>query len=225
MSLRSFFAAAIGAVRDVFGRPLAGLALLAALVAIPILAGAVAATVVYLVPLIPHMPGALGPLTEAIKLMAGLGAVAVGFLLWPAVSMLIGGALFDVAAQRIETLRFPSAPPGKPPRLADSLGHGLGAALPTLALNLAALPFLLVPGVGLIVFLLLNGHLISRDYFTMAALRFRPAPEVRALRKRHGGLLLAAGLLCAVLLYFPLLNFIAPLYGAALMVRINKAMG
>ena len=214
-----------GAVGDVFGEPLRGLALIAALIAIPLLAAAATGAVAYLIPLIPSLPGVLGWLTGLVKFIADLGAIGIGILLWPAVSMFIGGALFDVAAERVEKQRFPADPPGKPPSFGDGLGHAFATALPTLGLNLLALPFLLFPPVGVAVFFLLNAHLMSRDLFTLAALRFRPRKEVKALRKRHGGALFFAGLTCAFLLYFPLLNFLAPLYGAALMVRLNKAMG
>jgi len=224
MSLRAFFGALFGAVSDVLGGPLRGLALLAALLAIPLLAAATAGAILFLVPLIPLIHGAPVWITDALKLVAGVGAVAIAFLLWPAVSMLIGGAMFDVAAERVEKTRFPADAPGKPPRFSEGLAHALRTALPTLALNLLALPLLFIPGVNVIAFLTLNGFLISRDFFTLAALRFRSGEEVRALRKRHGGALLLAGLCCAVLLYFPLLNFLAPLYGAAVMVRMNKAM-
>jgi CysZ protein len=225
MSLRALLAAVFGAVSDVAAGPLRGLALLAALIAIPLLAAAAAGAIAYLIPLIPSLPGPFGWLTGLVKLIADLGAIGIGVLLWPAVSMFIGGALFDLAAERVERLRFPADPPGKPARFADAMGHALSTALPTLGLNLLALPFLLIPPLGIAVFFILNAHLISRDFFTLAALRFRPRAEVKALRKRHGRALFAAGLTCAALLYFPLLNVLAPLYGAALMVRLNKAMG
>jgi len=96
-------------------------------------------------------------------------------------------------------------------------------ALPALGLNLLFAPLLLIPPLALPVFFLLNATLMSREYFTLAATRFRSFKETNAVRKANGRALLIAGLTCAVLLYFPLLNFIAPLYGAALMVRLNKA--
>jgi len=57
----------------------------------------------------------------------------------------VGGALFDVAAERVEKTRFAADAPGKPPRLAEGLAHGLRTALPTLALNLLALCLQQVP--------------------------------------------------------------------------------
>ena len=225
MSLAALIAAVFGAVGDVFGRPLRGLALLAIMIAIPLLAAATAATIVYLVPLIPAAHGWLGWFTAAAKLIADVGAVAVAVLLWPAVSALIGGMMFETAAVRVEAARFANDPPGKPPRFSEGLAHGLRTALPTLLLNLLAAPLLFVPGVNVVVFLALNAFVLSRDYFSFAALRFHTGAEVRALRRRHGGLLFLAGLTIAALLYFPLLGFAAPLYGAALMVRLNKAMG
>lgn len=228
MSLRTFFGAIFGAVSDVFGKPLRGLALIAALVAILVLIVVAAVTAIYLVPLIPNLPGAPDWTVSLAKGAEGVGAIVLAaiatVLLWPPLSMLIGGGLFDVAAERVEKQRFSADAPGKPPSLGDGLAHALSTALPTLGLNLLALPFFLFPPLAILVFFLLNGHLMSRDFFTLAALRFRSRAEVKALRKKHSRALFFAGLTCAALLYFPLLNFLAPLYGAALMVRLNKAM-
>ncbi len=151
--------------------------------------------------------------------------MGLGILLWPAVSMMIGGAMFDLAAEKIEKKRFPNDAPGAAPSFAHGLANGLRIALPALGLNLLCAPLLLIPPLALPVFFLLNATLMSREYFTMAATRFRTFKETKALRKKHGRTLLFTGLTCAALLYFPLLNFIAPLYGAALMVRLNKALG
>jgi CysZ protein len=211
-------------VSDVFG-PLRGLLILAALAAFPVLVAGVIAAIKFVVPLIPDLGGQFAVVNQGVDVLASVSAVALGFLLWPAVSMMIGGAMFDFAAEKIEKTRFPEDPPGRPPNFLAGLGNGLRIAIPALGLNLLFAPLLLIPPLALPVFFLLNATLMSREYFLLAATRFRSFKETKALRKEHGRTLLAAGLTCALLLYFPLLNFIAPLYGAALMVRLNKAMG
>ena len=65
---------------------------------------------------------------------------------------------------------------------------------------------------------------MGRQYFEFAALRFRPMPEVTALRRRHRASVLLAGLLIALFVSVPLLNLLTPLFGTALMVRLHRRL-
>jgi CysZ protein len=218
-----------GAVGDLLGKPLRGFLLASALGAAALLAGLTLGVIVLLVPAIARLHPAIGAwrppwLAGGAEIAAGAGAILAAVILWPVVSLMIGGMLFERAAERIETLRFPADPPGRKIPFAEALANTAKLAPPALALSLATAPLLFIPGVNVIVFLLVNAALMSREYFSLAALRFRPWSEVRALRARHRGAIFLAGLTCAALMLVPVLNFIAPLYGAALMVRLNKAL-
>src|SRR5690606_34751020 len=88
--------------------------------------------------------------------------------------------------------------------------------------NLLALVLLLVPGVNVVAFLLVNGYLLGREYFEFAAMRFRGEAEARALRRRHAGTVFAAGMVIALVLSVPLVNLATPLFAAAMMVHLHK---
>ena len=45
--------------------------------------------------------------------------------------------------------------------------------------NLLALLLLLIPGVNIGAFFLVNGYLLGREFFEFAAMRFRPEPRPR----------------------------------------------
>ena len=90
--------------------------------------------------------------------------------------------------------------------------------------NLLALLLLLVPGVNIAAFFLVNGYLLGREFFEFAAMRFRPEAEAKALRRRHAGTVFLAGLVIAVFLAVPLLNLLTPLFAAAMMVHLHKAV-
>jgi CysZ protein len=227
--MRAILGAMWGAIGDLLGKPLRGFLLISALGAAALLAGLTAAVIVFLVPAIAALHPAIGGwrpawLAGGAEIAAGAGAIIVAVALWPLVALMIGGMLFESAAERIETMRFPADPPGRKIPFAEALGNTARLAPPAIALSLATLPLLLIPGVNVIAFLLVNALLMSREYFSLAALRFRPWAEVRALRARHRGAIFIAGLACAALMAAPVLNFLAPLYGAALMVRLNKAL-
>ena len=101
---------------------------------------------------------------------------------------------------------------------------GLKFGLVSLAVNLAALLLLLVPGVNAIAFFAANAYLIGRGFFELAALRYRPLDEVRALRRRHGIRIFAAGCLCAALASIPIVGLLTPLFATALLVRLAQPL-
>jgi len=91
--------------------------------------------------------------------------------------------------------------------------------------NIVALLLLLVPGINIAAFFIVNGYLLGREFFEFAAMRFRPEAEARALRRKYAGTVFLAGLLIAAFLAVPLLNLLTPLFAAAMMVHLHKAVG
>ncbi len=57
-----------------------------------------------------------------------------------------------------------------------------------------------------------------------AAMRHRPQAEARALRERNGVTVFLAGLLIAGFMAIPLVNLLTPLFAAAMMVHLYKAI-
>jgi CysZ protein len=204
------------ALSDLFSRRLFLLTLLC-LVAAGAATGAAAwAGLRYLVPLIPEGQGVLGWVLDAADILAGAAIVVLAIALAPGVSMLVGGALFDVAAARVE--RAVGAEPGRMVSIGEGLLNGARIALPALALNLVALPLLFVPIVNVVVFLGLNAWLMGREYFMLAAVRRSSWREARRLRGTASLAVFLIGIIAAIL------PFVAPLYGASAMTRLIKAL-
>lgn len=210
---------ALGAIlaggRDVlFGR-LTLFALFNLAAALALTGGAAYAIIRYLVPLIPDGTGWLGYASTAGEVAASLALIILAIALSPAASMLVGGFLFDFAAERVE--KAIGAPKARAISLGEGVANGLKIALPALLLNLLALPFYFVPGVNVAVFYLLNGILMGREYATLAAARQMSFSEAVALRNRHSFPVFLVGLACSAIPFF------APLVGASAMVRlVNK---
>jgi len=221
--MRRLIASWGGAVADVFG-PLRGLALVCLVASGALLAALAALAIIVLIPMIPDGAGWIGVVFDIAKALAGGASIVLAIALMPVVAMVVGGALFDVAAARVEQARFPKDPPATPPGLATGLAAGLRIAAPALALNLAATPLLFIPGVNIVVFTALNALLMGREYFSLAALRFGDWARARELRRRHGGAIFVAALAPALLLLVPVATFLTPLFGAAIMVRLHKAL-
>ncbi|GJD98209.1 MULTISPECIES: sulfate transporter family protein [Methylobacterium] len=175
--------------------------------------------------LIGHPISAQYPILDSVAFfLAGAGLfVALAYIL-PAVSILVAGYFLDDAAEIVERTDYPDEVPGRALPLAQAMLYALRFAGLALLVNLVALALFFVPGVNLIAFFGANTYLLGREYFEMAAARFRPLPEAGAMRRHHAPTVLAAGALLAGLMVVPVLNLLTPLFGIALMVHVHKGL-
>ena len=148
-------------------------------------------------------------------------AVLLAFLIGP-VSAAIASLFLDDVAAVVERESYPAAPAGRAMPVVAGLVLSLKFFGIVILGNLLALLLLLVPGINLAAFFLVNGYLVGREYFEFAALRYRRELEAKALRKRYGGTIFMAGLLLAAFLAVPILNLLTPLFAAALMVHLHQ---
>ncbi len=173
---------------------------------------------------LPGLPDRAGWLGVAAAVVAGLGLALVLALMIAPVTALVAGLFLDDVAEVVERQDYPADRPGQ----ALPVGPALLASLKFLGVvalgNLLALALLFVPGVNLIAFFVINAYLIGREYFEFAAMRHRPQAEARALRERNGVTVFLAGLLIAGFMAIPLVNLLTPLFAAAMMVHLYKAI-
>ncbi len=152
-----------------------------------------------------------------------LGSIAAGIVAWmmfPAIMPVIV-SFFDMRITRlIEQHDYATAQPANEAPFWGEFWHDVRFALKAVALNILVLPLYLVPGLNLILFYLLNGYLLGREYFVMAARRHMPVYEAEALRRAHGREVMAAGIVLTLLATVPLLNLLAPFWGVAVMVHL-----
>lgn len=174
--------------------------------------------------LLPDLPSWAGWLGFVAALAAGLGlALGLALLIAPITAM-IAGLFLDDAAEVVERQSYPAEPPGRAMPALRSFVLALKFFGVVILGNLFALLLLLIPGVNIGAFFLVNGYLIGREYFEFAAMRFRPESEARDMRRRHAGTVLLAGLVVAGFLAVPLLNLLTPLFAAAMMVHLHKML-
>lgn len=163
-------------------------------------------------------------LETVLSVLTGVGAIiGLGFLIAP-VSALFAGLFQDDIAAVVERQDYPADPPGKPMAVLPSLVLAVKFTGVVLAGNIFALFLLLIPGVNLVAFFLVNGYLLGREFFEFAAMRFMPVEEARRLRKAHGGTVFAGGLIIAALLAVPILNLITPIFATIFMMHVFKRM-
>lgn len=174
--------------------------------------------------LLPGFPAWAGWLSLIAAIAAGIGfAIALALLIAP-VTALVAGLFLDDIAEVVEREDFPADPPGIAVPPLRSLVLSLKFVGIVILGNIVALFLLLIPGVNIAAFFVVNGYLLGREYFEFAAMRFRPEAEAKALRSRNGGTIFLAGLVIAGFLAIPLLNLATPLFAAAMMVHLHKAI-
>jgi uncharacterized protein involved in cysteine biosynthesis len=137
------------------------------------------------------------------------------FLMVPVASA-ITSMFLDEVAQAVEDKHYPQLPKVAAVPFGDALkdtinflGVLIGANI--LALILYAIFSFAAP----FIFWALNGFLLGREYFTLAAMRRIGRDQAKILRKQHTGTIWIAGILMAMPLSVPLLNLFIPILGAA----------
>jgi CysZ protein len=166
----------------------------------------------------------LNVLAWIVSIAAGLGVVFGAVLLMPAITSLVASVFVDEVADHVEREYYPAEPPGTTLPLGLAMTEGVKTALLTVLVYLVALPFVFVAGVGFIVFFIATAWLLGREYFELAAMRFRPPEEAKAMRRDNAAIVFTAGLIIAAFVSIPIVNLATPLFGMAFMVHMHKRL-
>jgi len=146
------------------------------------------------------------------------------FLMVPVASA-ITSLFLDEVAQAVEDKHFPSLP--DVPRV--SFWDGLRDTVNFLGVLIAANIFAIIlyaifPFAAFFIFYALNGFLLGREYFQLAAMRRIGRAGAKELGKQHRAKIWLAGCLMAVPLTFPLINLVIPILGAATFTHLYHAL-
>jgi CysZ protein len=171
---------------------------------------------------IPHSAWTL--LIWALSVMAGLGIITGALFLMPAVSAFVGSFFVDDIADYVERVDYPADPPGRALPLSRALFEGTKTALLAIIVYVLALPFVLFAGLGFLILFFVNAWLLGREYFELAAMRFYPPHEAKALRRQHAAYLFGAGMIIALFVSVPILNFATPVFAMTFMVHLHKKL-
>jgi len=169
-----------------------------------------------------HLP--VTAIAWLLSIAAGFGIVVGSVMLMPAVTAFVASFFADQIADEVEHEYYPADPPGTALTLWRAIAEGGKTALLAIAVYVCAVPFLLLAGFGAIIFFLATAWLLGREYFELAAMRFRSPAEAKAMRKRHAAAVYVGGLLIAAFVSIPVVNLATPLFAMALMVHLHKRL-
>jgi CysZ protein len=142
----------------------------------------------------------LNILSWIVSIAAGLGVVFGAVMLMPAITSLVASVFVDEVADHVEREHYPAERPG------------------------TALPFVFIAGAGFLAFFIATAWLLGREYFELAAMRFRSPEDAKAMRKENAATIFTAGLVIAAFVSIPIVNLATPLFGMAFMVHMHKRL-
>ena len=167
------------------------------------------------------------PLLVLAKLLAiafGFGIVVGAVFLMPAVTAIVASFFADEIAETVERTHYPDEPAGVALSLPRAILEGVKTAALAVAIYVCCAPFLLVAGLGAVLFFFATAYLLGREYFELAAMRFHTVHDARALRRAHRSTVFMAGLFIAGFVSIPIVNLATPLFGTAFMVHVHKRL-
>lgn len=147
------------------------------------------------------------------------------FFLGAPVAAMVGSLFLERIAAKVDARFYPGDPKAKGAPVFASIGEALRLIGLTLIVNIALLPVDVgVPGISELATVLANGWLLGREFFELAALRHLTAQQSDALRRRFAWRIYGGGLLISLLSAIPVIDLIAPFFGAALMAHLFQRL-
>lgn len=170
-----------------------------------------------------------GWLSWSADIGAWVAFLITAWFVFPVLATAIMGLFLDDAAAAVEARYYPADPPGTALGVGVAFWEAIKLGLVIFLVNILALPLyilaLFVPPVGpLLIYYVINGYLLGREYFELVSMRHLPRREAKALRRARAGSMVIYGLPIAFAFSIPLLNLLAPLFGTAYMMHVFKAM-
>lgn len=156
-----------------------------------------------------------------LQVLGGLVTVILAWLLFPVVIVSLSGLFTENVARAVEARHYPGLPAPLANPVWRDIVSGLRMAGWALLLNLLALPvYLFLPGLNLLLFIVLNGFLLGREYFTQIAMRRLDDGSLTLAWRRNRSRIWLSGMALALLATVPLANLLTPILGTAFMLHV-----
>lgn len=160
--------------------------------------------------------GTVGWVDTAVSLAAIPLMLILSIFLMVPVASAVTGLFLERVADVVEDRHYPHLPAADDAPIVDQIVDSIGFLGTLIVANGVALVlYLFLAPIAPLIFWALNGFLLGREYFTMAAIRRVGRAEAARLRKRHLGVIWGTGIVMAIPLSVPVVNLLVPVLGAA----------
>ena len=181
---------------------------------------------------VPGLTWLIENLGEGFDWLAGFlfvgGMLLLTLMLFPAVITVVVGFFLERVVLVVEARHYPQLAAPRDVSLSETVMSTAKFGLIVVLVNMLALPFyallLFIPPMNVVLFYLVNGYLVSREYFELVALRRLDPVTASRLRRRNRGRLQVAGMLLVLLMTIPLVNLLTPVIAAAFMLHVFQAL-
>jgi len=160
--------------------------------------------------------------------VVGLSLIVVTTLLFPGVATIIVGFFLEDVITAVEAKYYPNEPPAHPQPVSKVVVSTARFALTVISLNILFLPayliLMFIPPLNIVLYYVLNGYLVSREYFELVALRRMEPAAALNMRRQSRGKIMVAGILLTFLLTIPIVNFLTPVIATAFIVHVFHSL-
>ncbi|WP_420548414.1 EI24 domain-containing protein [Curvivirga sp.] len=155
-------------------------------------------------------------------------SIVLTYFLFPAVMTASMGIFLDDVCEAVEEKHYPLLGKARDTSTVEAIINALKFLGIVVAVNIIALPFYVMTfwilGLGLVLYYLINGYLMGREYFEQVAHRRMLPNQARKMRKKNSGTVMLLGFICAFMMTIPFLNLLTPLVATAMMSHLFMKM-
>jgi uncharacterized protein involved in cysteine biosynthesis len=174
--------------------------------------------------LIGWLSGLRGWWAEIAQFSGVLVTLILAWFTFPALTAAISAIFSDRVISAVEARYYPGRPAPMETSVWGAIFDGLKLALLSLVVNLVTLPLLFIPPLYVLVSWSLNGYLLGREYYEMAAFRRLERGSAKQLFAARRSTFTAGGVLIAILSTIPVVNLIAPIIATAFVVHLFESV-
>lgn len=160
-----------------------------------------------------------GWLDTAVTWIIGCLTGIAGWFMLPACIVLISGLFQETVIHRVETVFYPGRVRRSGPGLWPDVIHDIKFTIYSIFLNILILPFYLI-SIGFVMSILLNTHLLGREFFESAAGYHTGKPAARQLGRKNRIEVYIGGLVITLITLVPILNLCVPILATVWMVHV-----
>ena len=149
-----------------------------------------------------------------------LAAVMITWLLFPVIISGVISLFLEGIARAVEAQHYPNLPQITNPSIVSTI-ISTGKFLSLLiVLNIGLLFFFFTGPIYIVLYYIINGYLISREFFDLISLRRVNAVKSGNLRKIHKSRLIFIGTIFVFLMQVPIVNLLVPIVATATMLHL-----
>jgi len=149
----------------------------------------------------------------------GVTTLVIAWFLLPGVTGAMVGLFLERVADIVEREHYPDLPPAAGLGFGEALWASARFLAVVLGANVLLLALLFLPPAYVVLWFVVNGYLLGREYTELVLMRRNRRAEADAIRRRHRLEWLVAGAGFAATAALPLCNLVLPVVATAFMVH------